>query len=224
MLVRSASLETAVEVLSRDGLVAFPTETVWGLAALAFSSAAVERLQRWKTRDRDRPISILVDRPERLPELGLELPPRARNLAMALWPGPLTLILPASGERDLPAGIAGVGGGVGVRCSPHPVALALAEATLEQGLGPVTATSLNRSGEAPAGDRGEAIRLLEASREAGAKVDLLDLPRLLQMGDRDAGRSEPSTVLDLSGAEPRVLRWGAVRAARLEPLLADLVG
>jgi len=221
--VRSASLETAVEVLARDGLVAFPTETVWGLAARAFSSAAVERLQRWKGRDRAQPISILIDRPERLPEIGLELPSRARSLVAALWPGPLTLILPVSGEREFPSGVQGAGGGVGVRCSSHPVALALAEATLEAGLGPVTATSLNRSGEPAAGGREDAVRLLEASREVAGEVDLLDLPRLLQVGDRDAGGGEPSTVLDLTGTEPRVLRWGAVGAARLEPLLADFI-
>jgi L-threonylcarbamoyladenylate synthase len=186
-----------------DGLVAYPTETLWGLGADARSAAALARLAGWKRRSDGQPISILVEGLASLAPLGIEVDRRARALAAAFWPGPLTLVLPCRGR--LAPGIARADGAVGVRCSPHPLAAALAAAVAAAGLGPLTATSLNRHGEPPARTCADAARL---AREPGD-------PLLVGAGGPDAGGGPPSTVLDLTAARPRVLRAGAVDAAAL---------
>lgn len=194
------------EALARvraDGLVAYPTETLWGLGADARSTAALARLAAWKRRSDGQPIAILVQGLASLAPLGIEVDGRARALAAAFWPGPLTLVLPCRG-RFAP-GIARADGAVGVRCSPHPVAAALAAAVAAAGIGPLTATSLNRHGEPPARTCADAARL---ALRAGD-------PFLVGAGGPDAGGGPPSTVFDLTAARPRVLRAGAVDAAAL---------
>jgi len=187
------ALGAAVEALRAGGLVGFPTETVWGLAADARSPAALERLARWKGRAGEQPISILVADLDALAPLGIRVDAPARRLAAAFWPGPLTLVLPA--RAALAPGVARADGAVGVRCSPHPVAAALAAAA-----GPLTATSLNRHGEPPARSRAEAERLCRGP----------DAPLLVGPDGPDAGGAPPSTVVDLTGARARVLRAGAI--------------
>jgi L-threonylcarbamoyladenylate synthase len=198
----------AVERLGGGGLVAYPTETVWGLGALAGSERAVAGLRAWKGRDRGQPISVLVSGIESLEELGFELSPLARRVAQRCWPGPLTLVLPA--PRLFAAGVARGDGALGVRCSPHPVAAALARVVEEAGLGPVTATSLNRSGAAPVLDRAQALALCGSNPEA---------PLVLGAGAEEASGAAPSTVLDLAGERPAVLRWGAIARAEIEAIL-----
>jgi L-threonylcarbamoyladenylate synthase len=206
---RRDALEEAVARVAAGGLVAFPTETLWGLGADARSETAVARLRSWKQRGDDQPLSVLVTGVHVLPALGVDVGRLARELADTFWPGPLTMVLPCSGQ--FATGIAGPKGGLGVRCSPHPVAASLARALEAAGVGPVTATSLNRHGEAPARNRGEATR-------ACADGDG-DAP-LLFLGDGlDAGGGRPSTVVDLTGARPNVLRWGALGRDFLSPLL-----
>ena len=122
----------AVAVLSQGGLVAFPTETVWGIAADARSAPAVGRLRAFKGREAAQPISLLVSGPEALGPLACERDARAHALIEAFWPGPLTLILPCRGA-GLAAGLVNPEGGLGIRCSPHPVAAALARAAAEAG-------------------------------------------------------------------------------------------
>ncbi len=199
-----ASLAAAVARLRAGLLVAFPTETVWGLAADASSPDAVARLQAWKGRGPAQPLSVLVAEPGQA-----DLPPAGRRLAEAFWPGPLTLV--ASGARRLAPGVAREDGALGWRCSSHATARALAGAAAAAGLGPLTATSLNRSGEPPAGDRAAAAALC-----AGP-----DAPALLDVDGPDAGGQAPSTVVDVTGPEPRVLREGAVPAAELRALLEE---
>lgn len=210
------SLAEAVDQLAAGGCVAYPTETVWGLAADATDPRAVDALRALKGRDDDAPISILVSGPERLPALGLVLGAAAARTAAHFWPGPVTLVLPPSPSRRghspgrrgcLAPGIARADGAVGVRCSPHPRAAALVAAAERAGLGPLTATSCNRSGRPPARDRGEAAAVC-----AGG-------PRLLDPEGRDADGAAPSTVVDFTGGSPRVLREGAVSEARLRALL-----
>ena len=203
------SMAQALGQLRADGLVAFPTETVWGLAARADSEAAVRRLRLWKGREENRPIALMVAAPEALSALGFVSPPAARTLIEAFWPGPLTLVL--SCERSLARGIARGDGAVGVRCSSHPVAAALARVAADAGLGPLTATSLNRSGQSPARTRQEAEALCTRG---------VDPPYLLACADHDAYDGPPSTVVDLSGTEPEVLRWGAIGRGILETALA----
>jgi tRNA threonylcarbamoyl adenosine modification protein (Sua5/YciO/YrdC/YwlC family) len=195
-------LDAALDWLVGDGLLAYPTETVWGLGAAAASERAVERLRAWKGRGDAAPIAVLVPDLGALEALGAELSDAARTLAAAFWPGPLTLVLRCP-ARFAP-GIAGREGAVGFRCSSHPAARALARAAFARGLGALTATSLNRSGETPARTRGEAAALC---REDG--------PRLLAGSWPDAEGGAPSSVIDLSGAAPRLLREGAIEAGAL---------
>ncbi|MDJ0869525.1 MAG: L-threonylcarbamoyladenylate synthase [Myxococcota bacterium] len=196
--------------LRDGGLLAFPTETVWGLGADARSDAALARLAAWKGRASDQPIAILVEGPDALGPLGIELPPAAARLARRHWPGPLTLVLPSRG-RFAP-GVARADGAVGVRCSSHPVAAALARACAAAGVGPLTATSLNRSGEPPARSRREAAALCE---------DVPDAPRLADTPGPDASGGAPSSVVDCCGADLAVLRYGALGPEDLAPRAGD---
>lgn len=201
-------LGDAVARVREGWLLAYPTETLWGLGADARSDAAVGRLRAWKGRPEGASISILVDGVEALEGLGLEAGPGARALTAKFWPGPLTLVLP--GRGGLARGVARADGAVGVRCSSHPLAAALARRLRAEGVGPVTATSLNRSGEAPARSREEAEHLCGAGPDA---------PLLIGVERTEAGGVGESTVLDLSGSEPAVLRWGLLGEAELLPAL-----
>lgn len=233
-------LEAAVDRVRRGGLVAFPTETLYGLGADARSAAALARLRAWKGRGEAQPISVLATGVGGLEALGLRPGSGARRLLEALWPGPLTAVLPCTG--GFAPGVARPGdGAVGVRCSPHPVAAGLARALEEAGAGPVTATSLNRHGEPPADRREEALALgggggAEAggprhgeasggkagsgarpggsapSPPALATAETLELgaPWLLAPVDAREPAGTPSTVVDATGPEPRVLREGAI--------------
>jgi L-threonylcarbamoyladenylate synthase len=207
---RADALDGAVEQLRGGGLVAFPTETVWGLGADARSEAALAGLRRFKGRAADAPISILVAGVDALDALGFEPPPAARALVRRFWPGPLTLVLPCKG--GFAQGVARADGAVGVRCSSHPAAAALARRLAEAGVGPLTATSLNRSGAPAARNRDEARRICG---------DAHDAPRLLDTGDEAGGEPE-STVLDCCGARPEVLRWGAIDERRLTRALEEI--
>jgi L-threonylcarbamoyladenylate synthase len=188
-----------VERVRRAGLLAYPTETVWGLGADAGSERAVEALRAWKGRCEGTPLPLLVETPEDLEALGIEVPALARRLAGRFWPGPLTLVLPA--RRRFAVGVARADGAVGVRCSSHPLAAALARRLRGAGVGPITATSLNRSGEPPARTRREAEALVgEGPGE----------PRLLEVEGAEAGGDRESTVVDATGKDLRVLRRGAI--------------
>jgi L-threonylcarbamoyladenylate synthase len=204
MSAEALTTEAAVDALAAGGLVGFPTETVWGLGADARSEAALEHLRRWKGRDAAKPISLLVAGPGDLARLGARLGPAARRLVDAFWPGPLTLVVRC--EARLAAGVLGPGGSVGLRCSPHPVAGALAALALRRGVGPLTATSLNRSGAPPCATRAE------AAAAAGRGLALVAGP--------DAGGAPPSTVVDATGDEARVLREGALSGAAIAAALA----
>ena len=199
----------ACRCVMAGGLVAFPTETVWGLGADARSESAVAALQRFKGRGADAPVAILVDDAASLDPLGFLVPDVARELAVRFWPGPLTLVLPC--RVHFAAGVARSDGAVGVRCSSHPVASALAKRLAADGAGPVTATSFNRSGEPAARSRDEAEALAAAA----------SVPRPWLLPEGEAGGAPASTVVDVCGPEARVLRWGALRAEDLEPVLQE---
>jgi L-threonylcarbamoyladenylate synthase len=204
------ALDGAVARLARGALVAYPTETLFGLGADASRDDAVERLRAWKGRAADHPLSLLVADADGLAAAGVDLPAAARRLAGAFWPGPLTLVLPCA--RRFAAGVARADGAVGVRCSSHPVAAALARRVAERGLGPITATSLNRSGEPAAGDRAAAAALCGAGDAA---------PWLLDVAGAPAPGGAASTVVDATGARPRVLREGAVPGALIDACLDE---
>ncbi len=199
--------EGAVAHVARGGLIAFPTETSWGLAADARSPEAVDSLRRFKARD-DKPLSVLVEDGQAGRLLVPEAESKMDELAERFWPGPLTLVVGQA--KGLAPGVAREDGSLGLRCSPHPDAMKLARAAAAQGVGPLTATSLNLSGE-PATLTREAARALCAKR--GGAV-------LLQGGE--CGGEAGSTVLDCTTDPPTVLREGALPRAQLEALLGPL--
>ncbi len=202
--MHTLSLEQAVERIAAGGLVGFPTETSWGLAADVHSEPAMAALRAFKARDASKPVSVLLAEPDALTEAGAEVGDAAQAMIEALWPGPLTLVL--SSTRAFASGISGPGGAVGFRCSPHPVAHAFADLARRRGVGPMTATSLNASGAPDCQERGEAQVL------AAMTVALV--------AGRDAGGSPPSTVVDATGSRPRILRAGAIPRAELARVLS----
>ena len=186
-----AALETAARVLRGGGLVAFPTETFYGLGARALDAAAVARIFEAKGRPGDKPLLVLVDSLAMVDRVAGEVPARARRLMERYWPGALTLVLHA--HADLPTALTAGTGTIGVRLSGHPVARALVAAAGE----PVTAPSANLHGAASPRTADEVIVGL------GARVDLV-----LDGGPTPGGPA--STVLDLTRTPAVLLRAGAV--------------
>lgn len=208
---RPGNLEAALEALAADELVALPTETVWGLAARACRGPAVERIHAFKGRASDQPISVFVDAAASLASLGVRETPMLLALVDAFWPGPLTVVASCADPGRFAPGIAGTGGAVGFRCSDHPVTSVLVREASKRGLGPLTATSFNRSGETPVERYSEAVLLAKTSRAPAVLV--------IDPGARDAFALPPSTVIDLSEPRPRILREGAVSRSTLDAVL-----
>jgi L-threonylcarbamoyladenylate synthase len=190
-----ASVEAATRVLRGGGLVAFPTETFYGLGAHALDEAAVARVFRAKGRPADKPILVLVDSIGMVERVAREVPGRARRLMERYWPGPLTLVLAA--HPGLPTALTAGTGTIGVRLSSHPVAVALA-AMLG---GPVTAPSANPHGALSPRTADEVVAGL------GSQIEVV-----LDAGPTPGGPA--STVLDLTRAPAVVLRTGAVVPTR----------
>ena len=187
----ATAVAQAARVLANGGVVAFPTETFYGLGVAALDAAAVRRLFALKGRPESRPILVLVDDPARVGALA-EVSDTARALMARHWPGALTLVLPV--RPGVPTELTAGTGTIGVRQPAHAVARALVTA-LDM---PVTAPSANLTGEAPPTTAKEVLRVFEG------KLDLV-----LDGGATAGGM--PSTVLDVTVEPPRVLREGAVR-------------
>ena len=222
MSAPSDPLIRAARWVKGGGLLAYPTETVWGLAADSRSAEAMLRLQRWKGRGADAPVSVLVDNVEAAEAQGAAFSGPARLLADAFWPGPLTLIVPT--EHRFAPGVARADGAVGLRCSSHPLAGALARRLDREGGGPPTATSLNRSGEPPAAHRDAARVCCGVGPGTTVSGCSSDAPRLLDVDGAECGGEEPTTVIDATEKPPRVLRWGAIDSNALGPLLGEWSG
>jgi len=185
------ALLRAAAVLRGGGIVAYPTDTLYGLAANPASAAAMAQLYRIKGRPVDLAIPLIASGIAQIEAAGGALGPATRRLAEAFWPGPLTLVIPAWPGLD-PSVHAGRGT-VAIRVPDHPVACMLAEACGW----PITATSANKSGE-PSTMAPEAVRLALAA----------DLDGLIDGGPSPGG--PPSTIVDAAGGAPRLLRAGAV--------------
>ena len=186
-----AQVAEAAAALCRGEIVAFPTETYYGLAVDALDGAALDRLFELKGRDGEKASALLVADLAMFAGLCAEVPRRARELVAAHWPGPLTLALPA--RTDLPAAIVR-DGFVAARVSSHPVAQALVVAAGR----PLTATSANPAGATPA-------RTAEEVRAYFGEQAL----HLLDAGQTPGG--PPSTLVRLRGDEVEVLRRGAIQ-------------
>lgn len=139
-----SSLDQAVKCIKEGGVVAFPTETYYGLAVDPDSSTAVANLFKLKGRQADKPLLLLIENKEHLQSIAEEIPIQFFPLMEKYWPGPLTLVFPA--RKEVCRQITGNSGSVGVRISSHPLARELVKKVGK----PITATSANRSGQPPA--------------------------------------------------------------------------
>lgn len=191
---------SAVAALKRGDVIAFPTETLYGLGADALDAAAVEKVFQLKGRDPDSPIPVLVADREMLTRLVTEVPPLAEKLIARFWPGPLTIVFPA--RNDIPRPLVNAKGGIGVRISSQPIAAKLVEAVAR----PLTATSANPSGQPPA-------RTAELAKKyfAGRVAVFVEGGELTS--------STGSTVVEVAGESLRIIRAGDVRRAQLEEVV-----
>ena len=184
----------ALDVLRNGGLVAFPTDTVYGLAAPVHDVESIERLYIVKGRNNTKAIAVLIGSVSDLDQVTVDLKPTTRKVAEHFWPGPLTLIVPR--HPDLPDVLAPLAT-IGVRIPDHPVALALLQAA-----GPLAVTSANLSG-------GEnAMTARQVYQQLQGRIHLI----------LDGGRTPggvPSTVVDCTTPEPQILREGPISLAEI---------
>ena len=193
-----AALTRAIEVLARGHPVALPTDTVYGLAADPFRPGAVARIFEAKRRPRHVKLPVLVADTDQALALATDVPDAASILMDRFWPGALTVVLPA--RAGLGADLGDDDATIGIRCPAHPVPLALCAA-----VGPLATTSANRHGEPTLTTAAE---VMAAFGDAVAVV--LD-------GGTCAG--SPSTVVDCTGVEPKLLRAGRVPWSELLSVL-----
>ncbi len=200
----STDLGRAVDILRQGGLVAFPTETVYGLGANASDPDAVRRIFAAKGRPADHPVIVHISDVAQLSDWVGDVPQVALDLAEAFWPGPLTLILP---RRDtVPNVVTGGLATVGIRVPSHTLAFAL----LRRFGGGVAAPSANRFG------RISPTRAEHVLAELGERVDLI-----LDGGAAEVGVE--STIVDVSRGTPRLLRPGGVSVAQLREVLGEVI-
>jgi L-threonylcarbamoyladenylate synthase len=199
-------IAAAVERLRRGELIAFPTETVYGLGADAMNPDAVAKIFALKQRPADHPLIVHVAPEARLEDWALEVPAAARRLADDFWPGPLTLILRKSPR--VPAAVTGGQDTVGLRCPSHPVAEHLLREFARAGSGAIAAPSANRFGHvSPTTAR-------HVRDEFGPDLLVLD------GGSCEVGLE--STILDLSRGHPVLLRPGAVTREAIGAVLGRM--
>lgn len=187
------------------GLVAMPTETVYGFGCVA-DEAPMRTLQRLKGRGPEKPFLLLIPGIDSVPELNWV--PRARALAELFWPGALTLILMDPAGK-YPPGVRSPEGGVAVRVSPHPLVKALVT-NVER---PIVSTSANTPGGLPALTSEEAMEAAEGLG-AGEGLWVLDGGPLLP--------SEPSTIIDCTGSVPVIRRVGAIPLNRIRCVIPEI--
>jgi L-threonylcarbamoyladenylate synthase len=193
-------LTEAVAALKRGEVIAFPTETLYGLGADALDDAAVERVFQLKGRDTANPFPVLIADRGMLSRLVSEVSSLADTLIARFWPGPLTIVLPA--RPDIPRPLVNAADGVGVRVSSQPIATKLSQA-----LGhPITATSANPSGQ-PA-----ARTIEEARRYFSGEIDVfVDGGTLVS--------KTGSTVVEVVGERIKIIREGDIARSKLEEVL-----
>jgi L-threonylcarbamoyladenylate synthase len=195
-------LDVAADILRGGGLVVFPTDTVYGVAALARNAGAVADIFRAKQRPADMPIPVMVSEPDRINEIARPLP-GFRELAAAFWPGPLTIILPR--RPVLPDIVTSGGDTVALRIPDHPLTLALLRRIDE----PLAVTSANLSGHPPA----------LTAQQARAQLDGR-VAAIIDGGAAPGGL--PSTIVDLTQSPPQILRHGPVTEAQIRDILAKI--
>lgn len=202
---RERGVAAAIEAVTRGDLIVMPTDTLYGLGTDAFKTWSVSMLLTAKGRGRDMAPPVLIGSRHTLDGLVLTVPPVARDLVEAFWPGALTIVVDYAPSLQWDLG--DTGGTVAVRMPLHPVALEVLRET-----GPMAVSSANKTGQPPA-------RTAEEAREQlGYSVSVY----------LDAGPSPdalPSSIVDVTGDEPRLLRAGAIsyeRLAEVAPTLLDV--
>lgn len=199
---REQGIAAAIDAVRRGDLVVMPTDTLYGLGADAFAPTAVQTLLSAKRRGRDMPVPVLVGSWHTIDGLVTTVDPTVRKLIEAFWPGGLTLVVEHA--PSLAWDLGETNGTVAVRMPLHPVALEVLNAT-----GPMAVSSANISGEPPATTaeqaRGQLGWLVEVYLEAG-----------------DCGDPVASTIVDVTGDVPRVLRAGAVTLDQLRDVVPDI--
>lgn len=214
-LTPSEHIDVAVAALRAGKVVAFPTETVYGIGAVASNAKAVDRIFTLKGRPKSRPLIVHLHARAGLESFASRVPDYAARLAEALWPGPLTLV--CSRQDHVLDEVTGGGDTVAVRVPDHPVALALIEALNGEGqpVVGVAAPSANRFGEAPATTAQQVLEGLGAPGTTNGPDVILD-------GGQCPG-ALPSTILSCVGQWPRLLRRGATPLEAIEQVVGRFV-
>ena len=197
---QAEALEKAAKILQEGGLVAFPTETVYGLGANGLSGDACKKIYEAKGRPSDNPLILHIADLAQLPQIVCQVPPKAKQLMEAFWPGPMTLILPKTAL--VPDTVTGGLTTVGVRFPSHPVAQALIRAANL----PIAAPSANLSGRPSPTEAAHVLHDLNGK-----------IPLILDGGPCEVGLE--STIIDATGPEAVILRPGAITKEMIEALL-----
>jgi len=196
-------IDIGVSILKRGGIVVYPTDTVYGLGACAGLPQAIEQIYKVKERPRNMPLPLLLAEVSQITEIAGSVPPVAWSLIRSFLPGALTLVLPRS--STVPDTITAGGMTIAVRIPAHPVPIALVK-----GLGtPIVGTSANLSG------RPSPLTAEEVYSQLGDKVDLII------DGGRCPGGKE-STIVDVTGEKPMILRQGAISREELEKVCGSI--
>ncbi len=193
-IIPAAQIQQALAVLKNGGILAFPTDTVYGLGALAFDNAAIESIYIAKDRPIEKAIPILIGDLSDLDQVTVDIPNMALRFASRFWPGPLTCIVPK--KQTLPLAVSATST-VAVRIPNHPNALALLCAA-----GPMAVTSANISGQPSPSTAEEVYSQLNGR-----------IPLILDGGKAPGGI--PSTLVNCTGGEPVILRAGPISLAEL---------
>jgi len=187
-------------VLNKGGLVAFPTDTVYGVGTLVFDGPAVESIYRAKDRPIEKAIPVLIGDAEDMEKVGMNIPETAYRLATRFWPGPLTVVIPK--KPTLPESVSATAT-VGVRVPDHEVAR-----TLLRAAGPMAVTSANISGQ-PSPSTAE-----EVFAQLGGRIDLI-----IDGGKTPGG--VPSTVIDCTENDLKILRAGPISLEAIKAKLSS---
>jgi tRNA threonylcarbamoyl adenosine modification protein (Sua5/YciO/YrdC/YwlC family) len=205
LLITDSDMAPAAEIIRRGGLVAVPTETVYGLAAGGLDAAAVQKIYDVKNRPETKPISLLVTGVEDAEKFCRDIPTAAYVLAAKFWPGPLTMVLYK--RANVPEIVTAGGDTVGVRCPDHPKTLGIIRLA---GV-PLAAPSANLSGEPSPKNVGDVLKTFDGKIECA-----------VDGGPCTVGIE--STIVDMTADPPRILRQGGLSRGAIEEALGFRLG